>query len=428
MKSHSDKNTKQPKLRFPGFTGEWKEKRLKDYSALITKGTTPNYFSKEGVKFIKIESLDGANIVNEKCLYIDNDVHFGALNRSVLKENDILFAIAGATIGKVAVVKKENLPANTNQALSIIRLKDYSSLNYILHILQSEVMRKYILESISVGAQPNLNLQQMGNFSFYIPSLPEQNKIAEFLSDIDTKIEKLARKKQLTEQYKKGAMQKIFSQKIRFKDEKGKNYPDWEEKRLGDVAEFIQTNSFSRECMNYKAGQVQNIHYGDIHMRYPSILNVKSALIPYINEDVNIEKYNNINFCQNGDIIFADASEDTKDIGKCIEITNMSKEKILAGLHTIHVRFKAKMALGYNGHYLSSPYVKDQIMKLAQGISVFGISKKAISELEIMLPVLEEQKKIADFLIDLDTRIEHINKELARLKEFKKGLLQGMFV
>ena len=133
-----------PSLRFPEFSGEWEEKLLKDFSSLITKGTTPKFFTENGITFVKIEGLINTKINKEKCLFIDELTHHKELKRSILKENDILFAIAGATIGKVAHVRKEVLPANTNQALSIIRLQDIEYLDFVLQILQSGIMKRYI--------------------------------------------------------------------------------------------------------------------------------------------------------------------------------------------------------------------------------------------------------------------------------------------
>ena len=157
--------------------------------ALFTKGTTPQSFSETGIRFIKIEAFQENKIVAEKCMFISEDSHNKELKRSILKENDILFAIAGATIGKVNVVKSEILPANTNQALAIVRLKESENNSFIFHVLKSHRMQIYIQKSISVGAQPNLNLEQIGNFSFAYPKNPhEQQKIANFLSTIDDEI------------------------------------------------------------------------------------------------------------------------------------------------------------------------------------------------------------------------------------------------
>ncbi|WP_143473270.1 restriction endonuclease subunit S [Flavilitoribacter nigricans] len=423
------KNKMVPVLRFPGFQGEWKVVRLKDISSLITKGTTPKYFSKSGVNYVKIESLEGININIQKCLFIDEKVHFKDLKRSILEKNDVLFAIAGATIGKLGIVTKEILPANTNQALAIIRLRNPQILNFTLQILQSRVMNKYIYQSISVGAQPNLNLQQIGDFKFFLPTLPEQQKIAHFLTAIDTKIQQLTQKKALLEAYKKGVMQQIFKQEIRFRDEGGKAFPDWEERKFGEVFNFLSTNSFSRSLLNYEEGQVKNIHYGDIHTKFKSNLDLNKEQVPYVNADVDLSKISQKNFCQEGDLIIADASEDYNDIGKAIEVRNLNGERLIAGLHTHLVRDKGKQTVpGFKGYLLQSHFVRLQIMKLATGISVLGISKTNLSKVNLILPCLREQQKIVKFLTSLDEKTDRVFISLEDLQTFKKGLLQKMFV
>lgn len=202
------------KLRFKDSEGndypEWEEKRLGDISELITKGTTPkNFIENSTIKYIKIESISNFEINNSKCLFIDENTHKEELKRSILKENDILFAIAGS-LGRTAIVKKDNLPANTNQALSIIRLKEKENHSFIQYILNSNKMKKYIAENLSVGAQPNLNLQQVNEFLFNYPCLEEQQKIADFLSSIDNKIDNLAVELENLKEFKKGLLQQMF--------------------------------------------------------------------------------------------------------------------------------------------------------------------------------------------------------------------------
>ena len=158
-----------PKLRFSEFDGEWALQQLKSITQLITKGTTPKQFKSGQINFVKIESLVGTQIELERCITIDTDTHNKELKRSILQEHDILFAIAGATVGKVGIVGGNALPANTNQALAIIRLKDSSMLDFLVHVLLSRTMKNYIFQSVSVGAQPNLNLEQMGNFKYFTP-------------------------------------------------------------------------------------------------------------------------------------------------------------------------------------------------------------------------------------------------------------------
>ncbi|QDK80114.1 hypothetical protein EXU85_16460 [Spirosoma sp. KCTC 42546] len=202
-----------PKWRFPEFEkdGDWEEKKLGSICEVITKGTTPQKFSKAGIRFIKIEAFQNNHIILDKCMFVDEDTHTKELKRSILKEGDILFAIAGATIGKVNIVKKDILPANTNQALAIVRLKEKENKNFILHILKSEIMQRYIQKSISVGAQPNLNLEQMGSFSLAYPeNLKEQQKIAECLSSLDILITAQEEKIEQLKLHKKGLMQGLF--------------------------------------------------------------------------------------------------------------------------------------------------------------------------------------------------------------------------
>jgi len=162
---------------------EWKT--LGDITQIITKGTTPKIFSSNGINFIKIESFNNNKIIPNKFMFISKEIHEKELKRSILKSNDILFAIAGATIGKCAIVSEDILPANTNQALAIIRLNENINLKYIFNFLQSLEMKKYIEKFNKTSAQPNLNLKQISDFKIPIPSIEEQERIVNLLDQFD---------------------------------------------------------------------------------------------------------------------------------------------------------------------------------------------------------------------------------------------------
>ncbi|SFI55077.1 restriction endonuclease subunit S [Halpernia frigidisoli] len=162
---------------------EWKT--LGSICSLITKGTTPKFYKEFGISFVKTESFVGSRIEKKKLAYIDEETHETILKRSKLEVNDILFTIAGATIGKCVIVTKDILPANTNQALAIIRLMEKVNLNYIFYYLKSEYMKKYILFSVKGSAQPNLNLQQLNTFKIPVPTLKEQERIVSILDKFD---------------------------------------------------------------------------------------------------------------------------------------------------------------------------------------------------------------------------------------------------
>ena len=159
--------------------------RLGDICSVITKGTTPRSYTKIGISFVKTEAFDGTRIVPEKLSYVDEETHATFLKRSILEENDILVTIAGATIGKCAIVPKEILPANTNQALAIIRLAKGNSPKYVMYLLQSDLMKQYMQKNIKGSAQPNLNLKQLNDFVIPLPQLSVQERLVQVLDNFD---------------------------------------------------------------------------------------------------------------------------------------------------------------------------------------------------------------------------------------------------
>jgi type I restriction enzyme S subunit len=191
---------------------DWEEKKLGDITDLITKGTTPTSvgynFTTEGINFIKVESIKNFKIDIGSVPKISEECHHH-LKRSQLKNNDIVFSIAG-TLGRTAIVKNKDLPANTNQALSIIRLNRSQHILFVHYLLNLESIDKYIHRMLSVGAQPNLSLQQVGDIQLQLPSLLEQSKITNFLSSIDNKIEQVGKQLDESKQFKKALLQQMF--------------------------------------------------------------------------------------------------------------------------------------------------------------------------------------------------------------------------
>ncbi|MDU1568622.1 MAG: restriction endonuclease subunit S [Clostridium sp.] len=219
-------------------------------------------------------------------------------------------------------------------------------------------------------------------------------------------------------------MEKRNVPKLRFKEFSD----EWEEYTLGSFLSFYTTNSFSRDCLNMEFGEVMNIHYGDIHMKFPTILNVKNNRIPFINNDVDISKINDECYCRNGDLIVADASEDYDDIGKSIELQNIEDKKIVSGLHTILARdTKGVTASKFKGYMMLNSAVRKQIKILAAGAKVLGISKSNLEKVSVKLPSLEEQTKIANFLSNVDKIIEEQEGKVKDLELYKKGMMQKIF-
>ena len=211
--------------------------------------------------------------------------------------------------------------------------------------------------------------------------------------------------------------------KLRFKE-----FNDvWNKISLKDTFSFYNTNSLSRADLS-KEGIIKNIHYGDIHQRFNNILDVKKEDLPYIKSTIKSNIDNEDNFCQDGDLIFADASEDYKGIGKAVEIINIGSNRVVSGLHTILARDINKiMSIGFKGYLFNTPIVHNQIRVLANGFKVYGISKNNIYDLDIKIPSKVEQEKIASFLSLLDKKIELQKQKIEALKIYKTGLIEKYF-
>ena len=201
---------------------------------------------------------------------------------------------------------------------------------------------------------------------------------------------------------------------------------DWEQRKFDECFNFpVSTNSLSRALLNYDEGDIQSVHYGDILIKYPAILNVKNDKIPYIT-DSSFEKYKS-NLLENGDLIFADAAED-ETVGKAVEVNGLTEENLVAGLHTIVARSKDKKAEFFLGYYINSNTYHRQLLRLIQGSKVSSISKGNLQKTLVSFPKdFEEQQKIGAFFKQLDETIALYQRKLDLLKEQKKGYLQKMF-
>ncbi len=448
-----NENKLAPKLRFPEFVndGEWDEKSVGQVFNSFS-GSTPNTSRKEFYGG-EIPFIRSAEIGKESTeLFLTQE---GLKNSSakLVNKGDLLVALYGANSGEVAISK---LDGAINQAILCLQSPHSNEFTYqFLFHKKSWIISKYIQ-----GGQGNLSGEIVKSIELGFPKKEEQQKIAACLSSLDDLITAERQKLEVLKEHKKGLLQNLFPSclnhdsfdlhdghdsknqgnqenhknqgsdnvpKLRFKEfeESG----EWAVKTLGELYEFKVTNSFSRDCLNYQIGSVKNIHYGDIHTKFNTLFDITKEIVPFINSDISIEKIKIDCYCQEGDIILADASEDLNDVGKSIEVVNLNNEDLVSGLHTLLARQRVNsFQIGFAGYLFKSDWIRRQIQREAQGAKVLGISASRISSIKIKFPPdKNEQQKIATTLSSIDELIIAQGKKIEALQLHKKGLLQGLF-
>lgn len=387
-----------PELRFFGFEDEWKEKKIGKVFKINAGGDIDN----ERVSFEKTEKFKYpiyANAKKDKGFYGYSDIY-------KIESGTITVAGRGVYIGIAH--------ARDHQYYPIVRLLVLKPLaNEDIYFSENVINRlNLFVESTGV---PQLTAPQFSNYKISLPSLPEQQKIASFLSAVDEKLQQLSRKKELLEQYKKGVMQQLFSGKLRFKDENGNDYADWEEKKLGDVAKLQGGFAFKSELF-LKEGipiiRISNISNNDNYINLNNLIYYKE-----------IENSNNFTI-KKGDLILAMSGATT---GKS-SIYNLHFDAYLnqrVGL------FKSKTKELYYSFLIQFVFSED-FQKQLDSVLVAGaqpnVSSSDIELFNLKFPCIEEQQKIADFLSSIDVKIESTNQQLNKTQNFKKGLLQQLFV
>lgn len=426
------KKSKTPGLRFPQFNGDWTSKEvsqlLNSVSNRVDVNPTTEYqeigIRSHGKGIFYKDPVVGKKLGNKRVFWIVEEAFI--LNIVFAWEQ----AISKTTSKEVGLIASHRFP--------MYRPKKNAAYLDFIHFFFLTKRGKYLLEMASpggAGRNKTLGKTRFMELSLRVPNVQEQQKIADFLTIVNQKIQKLKQKRKVLEEYKKGVMQKLFpsadgqAPEIRFKDENGEDFPAWEEYNVGKIMNLIVTNSFSRNDLTYISGEVKNIHYGDIHSEFKIGFKVNEETVPYISEEKNLSKYDEEQYVKPGDLIVADASEDYVDIGKAIEVLETGDEKILAGLHTIHAREKKSLTtVGFKGYLFRSESVRNQLKRISQGATVLGISKGNFIKINVKLPCLAEQQKIVVFLQNIDNNIALVESKIEKFQTFKKGLLQQMFV
>ncbi|PZJ67151.1 restriction endonuclease subunit S [Staphylococcus aureus] len=397
-----------PELRFPGFEGEWEEKKLGEV-AEIYDGThqTPKY-TNEGIKFLSVENIKTLN----SSKYISEEA-FEKEFKIRPEFGDILMTRIG-DIGTPNIVSSNEKFAYY-VSLALLKTKNLNSYFLKNLILSSSNQNELWRKTLHVAFPKKINKNEIGKKKIKFPTNKEQQKIGQFFSKLDRQIELEEQKLELLQQQKKGYMQKIFSQELRFKDENGEDYPEWEEKKLGDITE---------QSMYGIGASATRFDSKNIYIRITDI-DEKSRKLKYQNLTTPDEINNKYKLKRN-DILFARTGAST---GK----SYIHKEE-----KDIYNYYFAGFLIKFEINEQNSPlfiYQFTLTSKFNNWVKVMsvrsgqpGINSEEYAKLPLVLPNKLEQKKIAEFLDRFDQQIELEKQKIEILHQQKKGLLQSMFI
>lgn len=411
--THTDKKKMVvPKLRFKGFVDLWIETKLNDVAKFEKgKGVSKSDIVEDGeIGCIRYGEL--YTTYNELIVKVISKTNLPIKELLLSEYNDVIIPSSGETqldIATASCVLKSGVALGGD--LNIIR----SSLNGIFLSFYLNNKKKHDIAKLSQGASVvHLYISQLQSLKLNIPTLPEQQKIASFLSSVNEKIQQLSRKKELLEQYKKGVMQQLFSGKLRFKDENGKVFPKWEEKRLGDVAERVASKN-----------KENNLNVLTISAQQGLI-----SQLEYFNKSVSAKDVTNYYLLHKGDFAYNKSYSTGFPMGAIKRL--IKYEKGVVSTLYICFRFKEHVSLSFMEQYFENGYQNSELEKVAQeGARNHGLLNIGLNDffnISLTLPSKQEQEKISNYLSNIDTKIEIINNQITQTQTFKKGLLQQMFV
>ncbi|PXY81146.1 restriction endonuclease subunit S [Bifidobacterium indicum] len=416
---------RMPVLRFKADDGadfpDWKEKKLSEIAKRVTRKNKDNQTDIP----LTISSLDG--LVDQRDYFKKTVASKDMSGYSLLQNGEFAYNksySAGFDYGSIKRLDK--YPCGALSTLYIcFGLKPNVGIDsdYLTHYFDSQKWNPKVAAICAEGAR-NHGLLSVPTAVFFdikidVPSLPEQHKIADLLSTVDDVIAVQQAEVDAWEQRKKGVMQKLFSQEVRFKADDGSEFPDWEEKTLGNEGTFYGGLS-GKAKSDFQTGETCFITYMNVYKNPFARQDMMGCV------DVGIgEKQNKVQY---GDLLFTQSSETVEEVG--LSSVYLHDDEPYLNSFCMGYRFSdlKNVCPEFMGYCMRSDAIRKSIMLLGQGISRINLSAKRLGTVSYRIPSLSEQRKIANCLSSLDDVIVKAKAELAKWQELKKGLLQQMFI
>mgnify|MGYP004450732871 CR=1 FL=1 len=404
-----------PKLRFKGFNDEWKLSNLKKLCDINPKSKQlPDKFV-----YIDLESIIDGVLIKKNIIELKD-----APSRAqrLLNVGDVLFqTVRPYQMNNYLFEYELNYKSVASTGYAQLRCKSCISNNkFIYQALHNKKFNNKVMLRCTGTSYPAINSSELVTIPLRIPSLQEQERIANFLTKVDKIIEKQDEKVKNLEKYKKGMMQKIFSQEIRFKDENGEKYPEWKNKNLGELGETY-TGLSGKTKENFGVGTSKFITYMNIFRN----IKVNFSMLDLVEVGEN-EKQNKV---IKNDLLFTTSSETPEEVGM-VSVCTENIENLYLNSFCFGFRINDKESVNseFMSYLLRSPENRLKISTLAQGSTRYNLSKSELMKMKIKIPCIEEQNSIVKLLSNIDCISINEQEKLLELKQWKRGLLQQMFV
>lgn len=393
-----------PKMRFPEFRDEWEMKIIKELFNVVS-GSTPlrsntSYYENGNIPWVKTTDLNNSLINNTSEKVTDIALN----NLKLLPKDTVLIAMYGGfnQIGRTGIL---NIKATTNQAISALIKKDDYNSKFLQSYLNFNV-KQWRRFAASSRKDPNITKKDIEKFKIPYTCREEQEKIGTFFSKLDRQIELEEKKLELLEQQKKGYMQKIFSQELRFKDEKGNNYPNWKSYQLGEITKTFSGGTPKSNNSNYYNGDIPFIRSGEISKQFTELKITENAL-----------NNSSAKLVEKGDLLYALYGATSGEV---------AISKINGAINQAVLCIKSEESINFLLNFLRLQ--KQHILKTYIQGGQGNLSASIVKGITIKLPCKEEQTKIGNFLDKVENLIEKQTNKVESLKQRKQGLLQKMFV
>ena len=409
--SSSNGLEKYPKLRFKGFSEPWIKTPFVNLYRYVSEKNDGSMGVDKIISVANMYFKPDARISDEEYLRTYNVFRLGDIAFEGNKSKNFAFGrFVENTIGDGIV----------SHVFVVFRpIQSDHNLGYWKYAINNENVMGRILARCTkkTTMMTNLVADDFLEEEMFCPSNAEQLKISSFLELLERKIDAQTTLIEHLKKYKRGVSEQLFEQ-IKSKST---------QHVFSSIFVLLQNNTFSRELLTNEETEMQNIHYGDVLIKYGSCVDIDKEDVPYIKSDAPVDKFAPESYLMSGDIVIADTAEDYT-VGKATEIINPNNKKILSGLHTIPCRPVMSFAPMFMGYYLNSSSFRSQIMPLIQGTKVSSIGKTQLMKTTVYIPPIDEQKRIADFLYSIDTKINLLSETADKMIQLKSAMLQQLFI